>query len=198
MIGFLGKTILVIGNSKTNFSVEDTCNMNSMSDDDFNKIYNQYFRQLYIYALEILRNPSLAEEIVQETYLIAWIKYDKLKCSPNPGGWLMNTLKYTIRNMLRQTKEFAVPHLPLDEAIFIADEHDIISDKLFEIELDKACAKILSKTDYLILHKVALEGYTCVEVATMMGKKVSTCQKRYQRILKRLEKSEKMKQFWEK
>lgn len=51
------------------------------------------------YAISALNDRSLAEEAVQDTYRIACAKADDFLSSPNPKGWLLNTLKYVIKNI---------------------------------------------------------------------------------------------------
>lgn len=37
--------------------------------DDYKKVYEQYFKDVYLYILSICKNESLAEEITQEAFL---------------------------------------------------------------------------------------------------------------------------------
>ena len=61
--------------------------------------------QAVLIRSERLRDHCLAEEAVQETFRIACAKADRLAESENRQGWLINTLKFVIRNTLRnQTK----------------------------------------------------------------------------------------------
>lgn len=66
-------------------------------------LYLEMYDRLMIYAHVNLDSDSLAEEAVQETFRIACQKPESLCSSPNPQGWLVNTLKNTIRNM-KQTR----------------------------------------------------------------------------------------------
>lgn len=166
-------------------------------EDRFNMFYKQHSSSLFLYAKGVLNDDGLAEEIVQDVFLIAWKKYEALLQSSNPGGWLMNTLKYTIKNFYRLSNEQIYPALPLEEAIYVMDEDrnrdpsaTLADDELFEV-----CKQFLSQTDYLILHKAVFEGYTCVEIANSIGYKKNTCQKKLQRVLTRLKNSEELQQF---
>jgi RNA polymerase sigma-70 factor (ECF subfamily) len=48
------------------------------------------------YAWSNVSDPSAAQDIVQDVYLIMWEKIDRVIASPNPQGWLMNALKHCI------------------------------------------------------------------------------------------------------
>lgn len=66
---------------------------------------NDPLRQLYIeyysYLVRLARsfvNQDLAEDLVQETFLIAQKRLNCVTDSINPAGWLVNTLKNVIGN----------------------------------------------------------------------------------------------------
>ncbi len=65
------------------------------------KLYMDMYYSLSAYAQSALNDRSLAEEAVQDTFRIACAKADKFLSSPNPKGWLLNTLKYVIKNSIR-------------------------------------------------------------------------------------------------
>ncbi len=47
------------------------------------------------------------EEAVQETLTLAWIKRDEVLAAPNIGGWLVKTLQYVLKNMVRQDQQWS-------------------------------------------------------------------------------------------
>lgn len=49
-------------------------------------LYRKKSLLLYHYAKTIFNNPSIAEEAVQETFIVACINYEKLQKSENPEG----------------------------------------------------------------------------------------------------------------
>ena len=65
------------------------------------KLYLEMYDMMICYARCSFAEESLAEEAVQNTFQIACQKPDQLCESVNPKGWLVNTLKFTIRNMKR-------------------------------------------------------------------------------------------------
>jgi len=64
-------------------------------DEFISQLYHDMFDFLSMYAMCRLIDPSSAEEAIQDTFLTAWVKKDDLASSPNPRGWLVNTLKKT-------------------------------------------------------------------------------------------------------
>ena len=69
------------------------------------ELYQEMFEKLMVYASVNLGSDSLAEEAVQETFRIACQKPESICNSPNPRGWLVNSLKNTIRNMQSKRAE---------------------------------------------------------------------------------------------
>src|SRR5690606_14978658 len=61
----------------------------------------QYARQLYSAALRMTRNPSDAEDLVQETFLKAYRAYDSFEEGTNLKAWLYRILTNTFINKYR-------------------------------------------------------------------------------------------------
>lgn len=73
-------------------------------DAEIEQLYREMFDSLIAYAACSLRNYSLAEEAVQETFRIACAKQDELFASPNRRGCL--------RCPNKKSKQFGtIPHL---------------------------------------------------------------------------------------
>ena len=150
----------------------------------FSDYYSAYFNKLKVYAYSSLRDWDRAEEAVQDTFHIAWVKIEEFLGSQNPMGWLVNTLKFTIKNIKKADATHTRWFISL-EAL-----GDISMSNTFESELDieSACMTILSKEDYYVLKRVILHKATYKELSEELGINLWTCQKRVQRILKKLKK----------
>ena len=53
------------------------------------KLYHEFFTQLWIYAKAALGDPEQAQEVVQDTFHEAVRHIDLLVVHDNPKGWLM-------------------------------------------------------------------------------------------------------------
>lgn len=71
----------------------------------FEQLYNEHFSTLYRLACHQLRcytsSCTDASDIVQEVFLLAFRKWDRLREHPNPVGWLMKTTCYVCSNHAR-------------------------------------------------------------------------------------------------
>lgn len=57
------------------------------------KLYHEFFTQLWIYAKAALGDPEQAQEVVQDTFHEAVRHIGILTAHDNPKGWLMDVLK---------------------------------------------------------------------------------------------------------
>lgn len=139
----------------------------------FDHYFQTYYTKLWRYAKEILfrhtgqADPERGAEAVQEVFLIAWQKPTEFLGSSSPVGWLMNTLKNVLRNMIREDQRW-VARLQrfrdcLDrEGLYPAPGADLeLQGHIPEEELD-------------LLKRLYLDGETYQELAEELGIKKST------------------------
>lgn len=140
------------------------------------RLYMEMYDMLITYARCALQENALAEEAVQETFRIACQKPESLQKSPNPNGWLVNTLKNTIRNMKhnRATAQRILTQY-LDLRI---NEDSYSADKL---GLATVYEDIVNTEEFKLLKEFAIDGRSHLEMARKRGITVAACKKRLQR-----------------
>ena len=140
-------------------------------------LYLELYDLLFGYAYGILNDVSQSEEAVQETFRIACDKVASLRESPNPHGWLMNTLKGVLQNQLRRNRKQ--------------------SDELPEGEMDPLSVELLygnvSQSKEFKLLQAISEGETTKEIAQRLGITEGSCKKRVQRSRRYLKNKIKLK-----
>lgn len=152
------------------------------------KIYHESFTQLWIYAKAALGNPEQAQEVVQDTFHEAVRHIDILMTHGNPKGWLMDTLKKKIMHAHRSTNRYTLHFISLDSDIEFSDpvlasedpDPSNVHDTL------KGIRQVLSDDEWNLIRKIALEKQPYKNVAEELGITVWTCQKRVERIRKKL------------
>lgn len=70
---------------------------------EFEAIALVHFDALYNTALRLTRNPSEAQDLVQETYLKAYRFFDRFEPGTNMKAWLFTILRNTYINTYRKT-----------------------------------------------------------------------------------------------
>lgn len=150
-----------------------------------NKLIEQLFREMYhllfVYARNALNGDvSFAEEAVQDTFRIACAKIEKLEASPNQKGWLLNVLKNVIRNMRRS--QVQITKLTME---VMMNEPEIELEKT-DAAIDLMYSDVISREDFLLIKRVALERMTMLELSLELGISVEACKKRVQRAKNRM------------
>ena len=147
------------------------------------ELYAELYEQLLSYAYAQLASGSLAEEAIQETFQIACQKPDSVCGSPNPQGWITNTLFYTVSNMKksRATAKRIIETRMMPQLRDSAFAEDRLPLKILY-------GNIAKTYDFKLLHEMAVEGKSHEEMAKSRGISVNACKKRVQRAKEKLKK----------
>lgn len=107
---------------------------------DFDRIYAEYFSEVYKFALTLCKTPDLAEELTQETFFKALKNIDRFNGSCKISTWLCTIAKNTYySHVKKQNKQTDFSILP------------DISDESFEEQFaDKETAYAIHE----VLHKL--------------------------------------------
>lgn len=73
---------------------------------DVEQIYEQYFQDVYLFALSLSRDQQIAEEITQETFVKALKNIDQFKGNCKISVWLCQIAKNTYFKYMDQQKRF--------------------------------------------------------------------------------------------
>ncbi|MDR0325792.1 MAG: sigma-70 family RNA polymerase sigma factor [Oscillospiraceae bacterium] len=141
---------------------------------------NQY--ALHNLAKYRLLDKNRADDVVQETYLIALPRIGILRNHPNPGGWFVRTAMNIIKQYNHQQQK-------LLEDLFA--EIDIVDDggicEVFD-DGEMECLSELSPSDVKILAMFYGERLSGREIAQNLGIKESAVKNRLSRARVRLKK----------
>ena len=157
--------------------------MNTAQSNLIERLYFEMYDMLLIYARNSLDEDSLAEEAVQETFRIACQKPEHLFESPNPKGWLVNTLKNVIRNMKR-SRESAQMLL----SKYLAVQTKDIAFSETKVGLEVMYENVADTEEFKLIKEMAIDGRSHLEMATDRGITVAACKKRVQRAKETLQK----------
>ena len=142
-------------------------------------LYREMYTLMFYYAKKILLKEALAEEAVQETFVTACQRLDGLKSSPNPQGWIMNTLKHITRRT-QEARNLHSRYLLLDDsALRVADPKAHHPDPALLYD------GLISQEDYYLLSRIGIDGYSILELADELGISLAACRKRIQRARER-------------
>ena len=158
----------------------------------FNQLYDSQFQKMWKYAVVILANQDLAEEVVQDAFLEAYLHIDYLATCEKPEWWLQRTVKHKALHMLREQARNirrlvsldaeVASHLPAPDELKRVEENE--QGNLAQVKQKITTA--LTEEDLHLLKRVALDGASYKQVSRETGLSIPICQKRIQRIRKKL------------
>ena len=155
--------------------------MDTAQRDRIEALYFEMFDMLMAYARSALGSESLAEEAVQETFRVACQKPEQVCGSVNPRGWLVLTLKFTIRNM--RASQLSAKRLLEKCKDNRAEDAAYSEDRL---KLKVLYGNVANTEEFKLLTEMAVEGYSHLEMAQRRGISVDACKKRVQRAKEKL------------
>lgn len=86
----------------------------------FESLYQENAPRMVALAARLLNYPAVAEELVNEAFLILLAHEQEVREHPNPAGWLWETLKNLIKSELKRAKYRR--ERPLEEGLQAASE----------------------------------------------------------------------------
>ncbi len=159
-------------------------------DGAFDALYLAHVQKLLCYAQSQIQRREIAEELVQDTFHEAYLKFDRLRCHENPGGWLMQTLKNKLLNYRRtRQRETALLSGWPEDAAETAVPGDLV-EALAARQQVSAIREYVSAhfdpDDRFLFQKLLVEGVSHKAAAQSLGITVWNSQKRLERIRRRL------------
>jgi RNA polymerase sigma-70 factor, ECF subfamily len=158
---------------------------------DFEQDVIPYMRKLYPAALRMTRNPSDAEDLLQETFARAYAAFHQFRPGTNLSAWLYRILANTFINTRRKVGrepaqslfselgDMQVPENLLAQSAAPSAEEEALS-RLADSEVLRALRDLpesFSTTIYL----ADVEGYPYKEIAEIMGTPIGTVMSRLHR-----------------
>ena len=107
--------------------------------EDFDKIYAEYHSEVYKFVLTLCQNPTLAEEITQESFFKALKSIDRFNGNCKLSTWLCKIARNTFYSYTK--KHNRQVDYPLDA--ILSDEN--IEEQFVDKEIAYAIHKVLHK-----------------------------------------------------
>lgn len=148
------------------------------------KLYELTSGYLLNMARAYVRDRSLAEDVVSETYLKAVRGAGSFDPKGNGLNWLFKIVRNTAFNL--NSYENRRRHEDIESHLDIADVFDAMDDARLDMKELRSAVRTLPREERALLYYRYWEGYTVRELAALTGKPVSTTQDALKRILKKL------------
>lgn len=110
---------------------------------DFDKIYSEYFKDVYLYIRRLSADEQIAEEITAQTFYKALKSIDNFRGECNVRVWLCQIAKNSYYSYLDKNKRLE----SLDDKCVMAEEGKSINEKLEDKETAKLIQTVLHSID---------------------------------------------------
>lgn len=158
-----------------------------MTNEDFiKKMSAKYYKPLYLYVRKICNNRTFAEDIVQDTFLIAYQKADELQEHENIAGWLYQTARYRMLHVVEENLYYE----ELDSiAETVSDNIGFEDECISVLDFYPEIARQLDPQDLRLIMRHYEEGYSYNELAQEYKTSRDSIKMKMQRIRRQLRKS---------
>ena len=150
------------------------------------EIYRLYFKSMYNTSLRIVRDPREAEDIMQESFLSAFIKINTYSGKVSFGAWLK---KIVINNSLDALKKKKLFTQEFDEDLpeKAAQEEEADTD-LTRVRIEDIMEAVHELPDgyRVVLSLKLFEGYDHDEIAEILGLSSSSSRSQFTRAKQKL------------
>jgi RNA polymerase sigma-70 factor (ECF subfamily) len=139
--------------------------------------------QLYRVAYSWCHNPALADDIVQETLIKAYKKADQLRDPKAAKSWLFSILSNCYNDHFRRNRETE----DIDNVVMVDEScPETQSRQLQIVDKVRAAVEKLGEGQRQVLTLVDLEGFSYVEVSSILNIPIGTVMSRLCRARKTL------------
>jgi RNA polymerase sigma factor (sigma-70 family) len=135
----------------------------------FERLYRRYAKDVYRYALALLRNPADAEDVTQTTFMNAYRAFQRGELIEKPHNWLIKIAHNAARTRYARAS-CRVKEVPLEDhldqlAVSEEDKPDVyaVLDALGRLPLNQRAALVMRE----------LEGRTYAEIGDTLGVSVA-------------------------
>ena len=147
-------------------------------------LYLKYKVNVFRFALTIVEDVFLAEDVTQETFLKIGQHADTFRFGSNEKGWIMTIAHHTAIDMLREKKR----ELPKEE-VEIQGSESISMKEITEKEGEEEFLRLLGtlkEVDRQIISLHLIGELKHKEIAGVLDMSVDAVKKRYERAIKKL------------
>ena len=164
------------------FSIERACDeaLNRIAEGDHEAltvIYDKLGRKIFMLAYSILGERTLAEDVMQQTFVKLITSSSGYKKGTNAVSYILKTTQNLSFNALKKKNRQNECLCPVDETIPFKEEKELSALESLQILSEEDRMIVVLKLDTKSTHK---------EISALLGISVASCEKRYRRALQKL------------
>lgn len=148
----------------------------------FMQLFLKSHRRIYGYVMMTIPSPSEADDIVQDTAALMWIKFDQYRPGSDFTAWAISIARFKVLRFLRDQKthrrKFSQKTLEVIEQF----ESEDVENEDSRIDTLRQCIQKLKETERQILSLRYEEGTTLKNLAGRLGLNANTLYSRLSKI----------------
>lgn len=141
----------------------------TMRPEKYDALFREQKDRLYRFALRIMKDPLLAEDVVQEVHVKCWQNKETLESIENPGAWMMRVTKNLCIDKIRAKRTTT----DLDAVAYSVQAHDPVPDKVTEtgdlMQILREMLETLPPKQKLVFHLREMEGLQYKEISDILN-----------------------------
>ncbi|MDF2673612.1 MAG: polymerase ECF-type sigma factor [Clostridiales bacterium] len=148
----------------------------SISKEKAEMIFKEHSNYIYRTAVYLTKSKELADDITQETFIQAFLKYDTFDSTKSLQPWLYKIALNTTRNMLRKHKWLKyTDQMPEMSSLYLVENSVLKSEE--KVELWKQINGLSMKSkEVFVLHFYS--GMKLREISEILDIPIGTCKSR--------------------
>lgn len=160
--------------------------------ESFEKLIEKYQKEIYNLALFKTQNPTLAEEIAQETIIRIYKNIHKFKFKSSFYTWVYRITYNILKDLTKKFKPLGDLSIEDNASVHLSDTKISIEEEIYHLEKAKNIRYLISKIPHkfqFVLILADIEGKSYQEIAEILKIRVGTVKSRLFRarnILKKL------------
>ncbi len=154
-------------------------------EEDVNALVDEHIASIYRLALSVVRDPALAEDVVQETLIKAWRALPTFRGDSSLRRWVLTITHNTAVSMLRAAREEAHDPTDLPDSPAPHSIEDSVQDKFAVEQLWSALGDLDDSSRALIVLR-EIEGLSYEELCGILGLPLTTVKTRLFRVRRML------------
>jgi len=139
-----------------------------MRPEKYEVLFSENQNRLYRFALRIMKDQLLAEDVVQEVHVKCWQNRTSLEEMSNPGAWMMRVTKNLCIDKIRAKRATT----DLDAVAFSVASHDPVPDRAAEsgdlMAIIREMLETLPPKQKLVFHLREMEGLQYKEISEIL------------------------------
>ncbi|WP_031425980.1 RNA polymerase sigma factor [Flavimarina sp. Hel_I_48] len=140
------------------------------------EVYDRYYKAMYNTSLRIVKDSAEAEDVMQESFLIAFTKLETFKGEASFGSWLKRIVVNTSISAYR--KKLRLAEVPLDNSLYKLEDEPAATPcdtSVLEVQQVMNSMNALKENYRIVLSLHLIEGYDYKEVSAILKISYANC-----------------------